>query len=180
MKFIKLLLKRIYNHCFSRGFFSYGKNNYISPPAYFLNKSLISLGSNIIIGRCSRIEVYPQSHNQQDPIIEIGENVNINWYCHVGAINKIIIRNNVLIGSNVCIIDHFHGKSDNLDSSPLTRPLYSKGQILIEENCWIGENVVILPNITVGRNSIVGANSVVTKDIPPFSVYAGNPARKIK
>jgi len=45
---------------------------------------------------------------------------------------------------------------------------------------WIGENVCVLPNVRIGRNSIIGANSVVIKDVPPYSVVAGNPVKLIK
>lgn len=55
-----------------------------------------------------------------------------------------------------------------------------KGTIILEENCWVGAGVIILPNITIGASSIVGAGSVVTKNVPPYSVVAGNPARIIR
>ena len=53
------------------------------------------------------------------------------------------------------------------------------GKIVIKDNCFIGMNSVILPGVTIGPNSIVGAGSTVTKDIPPNSVFAGNPAHMI-
>lgn len=49
--------------------------------------------------------------------------------------------------------------------------------IIIKDNCFIGINSIILPNITIGPNSVIGAGSVVTKDVPPNSIYAGNPAK---
>lgn len=52
--------------------------------------------------------------------------------------------------------------------------------IVIEEDCWLGGNVVILPGVRIGRGSTVGAGSVVTKDVPPFVVVAGNPARILR
>ena len=51
--------------------------------------------------------------------------------------------------------------------------------IIIKDNCFIGINAIILPNVTIGPNSVIGAGSVVTKDVPPNSVYAGNPAKLI-
>jgi acetyltransferase-like isoleucine patch superfamily enzyme len=53
------------------------------------------------------------------------------------------------------------------------------GKIDIRDNCYIGVNATILPNVTIGPNSVVGACSVVTKDVPPETVVAGNPARPI-
>lgn len=58
-------------------------------------------------------------------------------------------------------------------------PEYSR-PVVVEEDCWLGINVVICPGVTVGRGSVVGANSVVTSNVPPYSVIAGTPARLIK
>ena len=52
--------------------------------------------------------------------------------------------------------------------------------ILIEENVWLGEHVSVLPNVTIGKSSIISTGSVVTKDIPPFSIAVGIPAKVIK
>lgn len=62
-------------------------------------------------------------------------------------------------------------------------PKYSRvrkfGKIIVKNNCFIGLNAIILPNIIIGPNSIVAAGSIVTKDVPPNSVVAGNPAKII-
>lgn len=116
------------------------------------------------------------------PELIIGDNVSFNFRCHVGCINRIVIGDNVLIGSNVLITDHSHGYNNSIDiNTPAKdRDLYSKGPVVIEDNVWLGENVCVLPNVTIGRNSIIGANSVVTKDIPANCIAAGNPARVIR
>lgn len=54
------------------------------------------------------------------------------------------------------------------------------GDIIIKDYVWIGANVFINPGVTIGENSVVGANSVVTKDVPPFSIYGGVPAKLIR
>ncbi len=54
------------------------------------------------------------------------------------------------------------------------------GGVIIEDDCWIGAGAIILNGITIGKGSVVGAGSVVTKDVPPYTIVAGNPARKIK
>ena len=63
---------------------------------------------------------------------------------------------------------------------PQKRELSSKGIIKIGDNVWIGDKATILSNVSIGDGSIVAANSVVTKNVPPYSVVAGNPARVIK
>ena len=51
--------------------------------------------------------------------------------------------------------------------------------MIIEDNVHIGENCVIMPGVTIGHNSVVSANSVIVKDIPPYSIVAGNPGKLI-
>lgn len=130
-----------------------------------------------------RIECWDRyEENKYAPIVSIGKNVCFNFRCHIGAINRIEIGDNVLIGSNVLITDHSHGLNDGSDIRvcPAKRKLHSKGPVIIEDNVWIGENVCVLPNVKIGYNSIIGANSVVTRDVPPYSVVVGNPAQIIK
>ena len=120
-----------------------------------------------------------------NPEIKIDEGTTIGEYAHITSTNKIIISKNVMIGKFVTISDNSHGNTARishleLTKNPKDRKLYSKGPILINDNVWIGDKVSILPNVTIGESSIIGANSVVTKNVPPFSVYAGNPAKKIK
>lgn len=55
-----------------------------------------------------------------------------------------------------------------------------RGNIIIEDNVWIGEGCVILPNVKIGQNSVIGANTVVTKDVPRNSIVVGNPGRVIR
>ncbi len=57
---------------------------------------------------------------------------------------------------------------------------HSRGGVIIEDDCWIGAGAIILNGITIGKGSVVGAGSVVTKDVPPYTIVAGNPAHKIK
>jgi len=109
----------------------------------------------------------------------------INDYVHIGAINSVTIGNNVLIASKVFISDHNHGfygidgKHDHPDTIPKDREL-SCAPVVIGDNVWIGEFVSVLPGVTIGDGSIIGSMSVVTKNIPPYSIAIGSPAKVIK
>lgn len=77
------------------------------------------------------------------------------------------------------ITDHSHGYED-VTSPILPQKLISKGPVIIEDDCWLGFNCEVLSGVHIGKHSIVAARAVVTKDIPPYSIVAGNPARVIK
>jgi acetyltransferase-like isoleucine patch superfamily enzyme len=115
------------------------------------------------------------------PSISIGSDVSLGEFNHITAINSISIGDGVLTGRWVTISDNAHGNlDDDTALMPSERDLYSKGSVTIEDNVWIGDKVTILPNVRIGEGSVIGANSVVTKDIPPFCVAAGNPAKIIR
>jgi acetyltransferase-like isoleucine patch superfamily enzyme len=93
--------------------------------------------------------------------------------CYMNGYNGIKIAKNVIFASGVKLI------STNHDVKTRNNPVISD-PIIIEENVWLGANVIVLPGIRIGKNSIVGAGSVVTKDILKNIIVAGNPAKKIK
>jgi acetyltransferase-like isoleucine patch superfamily enzyme len=159
-----------------------GDNNYISCPIYLIGDKNISIGEHFVAFARLRIEAHVRYKGQNfSPKIVIGNNVSVNYDCHIGCIEKIIIGNNVLIASRVFITDHFHGDttSGTMKLPPAKRDLVSKGPVLIEDNRWIGKGV-IMPNVTIGENSIIGANSVVNKSVAKNTVVAGVPAVFIK
>lgn len=86
------------------------------------------------------------------------------------APNKIFIGNNVAITAGVKILTHY------LDPSRKGR-IFRIGEVHIEDDVFIGVNVIICNSVTIGKGAIVGAGSVVTKNIPPYQVWAGNPAK---
>jgi acetyltransferase-like isoleucine patch superfamily enzyme len=143
----------------------------------------ISIGDNFIAHDRNRIEAISKNGSARfNPKIQIGDNVIMNYGCHIGAINFIKIGNNVLLASNIYISDHDHGHTNYEDMRlpPVCRNIVSKGPVIIEDDVWVGEGVAILGNVTIGKNSIIAAHAVVTKDVPPFSVVAGVPAKVIK
>ena len=114
--------------------------------------------------------------------LSIGSHCSIGAYCHISAFNYISIGNHVLIGKWVSIVDNDHGKTDyeNLSSPPLERKIFSKGSIVIGDKVWVGDKATILSGVTIGEGAVIAANAVVTKDVPAYTVVAGNPARIVK
>lgn len=152
-------------------------------PVEIRGKQHIDFGIGLSLGRGCKIEAYP--YINKGTIIKFGKNVGINDYLHLTGINSVIIGDNVLVAGKVYISDSNHGNygGDDYDSDPETivgkRTLSSK-PIIIEDNVWLGEGVAVLSGVRIGRCSIIGAHSVVTKDIPPFTIAVGSPAKPIK
>lgn len=94
----------------------------------------------------------------------------------------IIIGKNVSIAPNVVLIpDSNANNGDIINNYPYVKDkLTQKSKIVIHDEVWLGANVTILPGVTIGTCSIIGAGSVVTKDVEPYSIYAGIPAKKIR
>lgn len=116
------------------------------------------------------------------PKLVIGDDATLTDYIQISCANEIRIGNNVLIGQSVYISDNNHGNADIsvMDVPPMARKLTTKGPVIIGNNVWIGRCSTILSGVTIGDNAIIGANSVVTKDVPPYGVVAGSPAKLIK
>lgn len=93
---------------------------------------------------------------------------------YIQALNGIEVGKGSIVGPGVSMISANHSKEDLLKHEPAD-------PIVIEDDVWIGANVVLLPGVRIGKNSIVGAGAVVTKSFPKVNcVIAGNPAKVIK
>ena len=143
----------------------------------------VHIGSDTIIGHSSILGCWSNYGNEKyNPYIKLGNHCRIGEYCHISACEKVIIVDGVLTGRYVYISDNNHGNSElsTLQELPYKRKLYSKGGVTIGNNVWIGDKVAILSGVKIGEGAIIAANAVVTKDVPPYSVVGGIPAKIIK
>lgn len=108
--------------------------------------------------------------------IEVGKNFFANYNCTILDVAKVKIGDNCQMAPNVAIYTAGH------PVHPVSRnSAYEYGkEITIGDNVWIGGNTVICPDVHIGNNVVIGAGSVVTKDIPDWSIAAGNPCRVIR
>lgn len=128
-----------------------------------------------VVGSRTVIEDFACINNGMGDII-IGDN------CTIGLGNTLIapvtIGNNVILAQNICLSGLNHGYEDI--NIPIRFQKCTTAQITVEDDCWIGSNSVITAGVTIGRHSVVAAGSVVIRDVPPFSVVGGNPARLLR
>ena len=144
----------------------------------------LSIGERSNIGRCAWI----WCHDNEDTgacesggrgALVIGERVAIGHRFHADCYEKVEIGNDCLLADDILILTSNHGTNPELDGSYVKQP-FTVNNVTIEEGCWIGSRVTILPRVKLGKKSIIGANSVVSKDIPPYSMAVGIPAKVIK
>jgi acetyltransferase-like isoleucine patch superfamily enzyme len=139
----------------------------------------MSFGKSVVIQKDCWLNI--AFHNPvKGPMIVIDEGTNIGRRCIISAANRIFIGKFVLIAPNVFIADTHH------EYQRIGIPIMYQGitthtdRITIGDEAWIGINTVIMGNVTVGKHSVIGANSVVNRDVPDYSVAAGNPAKIVK
>lgn len=112
--------------------------------------------------------------------IDYGKPVTIGKGCFIQQCCTFFGRGGIEIGDDVFIGPKCNLITINHDVNPDNRSATYGKPIKIEDKVWLGINATILPGVTLGYGCIVGANSVVTKDVPPMTIVAGNPARIIK
>lgn len=151
---------RLINKLFLRrirlvGFKSVGKNVIISEKSSFFKKKNISIGNNVYIG------------------------VNANF---ISSNADIHIGSHIMFGPNVTLITGSHRYNYVGKYLINVKDKLSKNDedIFIENDVWIGTSSIILKGVKIGRGSIIGAGSIVTKDVLPYSIVGGNPAKHIK
>ena len=171
------LINKIFNHL--RGWLYIDKSATVGKNLKIIGRNDIRFGISCGLGNSCRIEAHARYLEQVfSPCITFGNNCSFGDYLHIGSISKITIGNNVLAGSNILIIDHYHGNIFNVGKEDFTPPalreLISHGDINIGNNVLIGDGVRIFSGADIGDGCILAADSVVSKKIPPFSLCTGH------
>ena len=182
-KFIYRIYKSIYTLFIHYLVKQCGKNLKVVPNIKIIGGDCISIGNNVIIRKHSIIAAQIKYHKQKfRPNIIIEDNVDLGESCFITSISNISIGKGTTTGRLVTITDNAHGTTTLKDMKKYIpdRIVVSKGPVHIGKNVWIGDKVTILPNVTIGDGAIIGANAVVSKDIPPYCIAIGIPAKVIK
>ena len=158
---------------------------------WFVNPFIHKKGKGAIVRRYARMDVFP--FNRFDlgelSVVEDFATVNngvgdviIGNRVQIGIGNVLIgpvtIADNVIIAQNVVMSGLNHGYED--PAIPIGQQKCTTAEIYVGADSWIGANAVITAGVRIGEHAVVAGGSVVTKNVPPFSVVAGNPARVIK
>lgn len=158
---------------------------------WFVNPFYHHKGKNSLIRRRTRMDVLPFNHfhlgdnstiedfsviNNGVGDIYIGDRTRIGLGCTL--IGPVKIGNDVGVAQGVVLTGLNHNYEDV--TMPISKQGVSTAPIVVEDEVWLGANCVILAGTTIGKHSIVAAGSVITKNVPPYSLAFGNPARVIR
>lgn len=138
----------------------------------------VVFGDGVTIGRA--VSIRPSSyygHTRGEGLV-VGAGSAIGALSWIGASGHVTIGTDVLIGPRVTILPENH-VFQSVDQTIKSQGV-ARARVVIEEDCWIGSGAVILAGVRIGRGSIVAAGAVVAKDVPPFTIVGGVPARVIK
>lgn len=133
-----------------------------------LSSEGLSFGNNVTIGR--GVLIRPSSYYGGDlgKGLVLGDNSSIGPYGYVGCSGRIVIGKNVMFGPKCSLFAENHNFSDTSVAIKF-QGVEQKG-IVVEDDCWIGSNVVILDGVTIGKGSVIGAGTLVCKDVPAYSI----------
>ncbi len=132
--------------------------------------------------RVQCIDYFQPTDQHFKPRLILHDHVVVQAMCHIGCIDRVEIGEWSTMGARCYITDHTHGGTsrEELLLPPRKRPLVSRGPVKIGKYVHLGEGVCVMPGVTIGDYSVIGAGAVVTRDIPPFSIAVGSPAKVIK
>ena len=158
-----------------------GARSMLYRPILVANPRHIKIGSRTAIRDHARLEVLMRPGVDWQPILKIGNNVNIEQGVHIVCHCDVTIEDNVSITPYCVIVDtvHPYDPPDHLTKIGARLPQL-RSHVRIGRGTFIGAHAIIMPNVTIGEQCVVGAGSVVTKDVAPYTVVAGVPAQAVK
>ncbi len=169
--FINMRNKLVFGH--------YGRKVHWDAGIIFESPYNISVGDKCRIKRGVEIYADPWGDDKDKITLKIGNNVSINEGTFINAHNYVEIGDGTLLGKRVLLADTKHNFKDPTKSVK-ENPVSLEDPIIIGEGCGIGFNAFIFPGVTLGKHSIVSANAVVVRDVPAYSIVAGNPAKVVR
>jgi acetyltransferase-like isoleucine patch superfamily enzyme len=132
------------------------------------NQGRLSIGSHVLL---RSVNVPVELCTGAEGYLQIGDDVRLNYGVSIAAEREVIIGDRTRIGPYVMIVDTDFHDLHHRGERPVPRP------VIIEPDVWIGAKASVLRGVRVGRGAVIGVGAVVTRDVPPFAIVAGVPAR---
>lgn len=134
------------------------------------NGGRLEIGNDVLL---RSVNVPVELCTGPEGVLRIGNGVRLNYGVSISAVRSVTIGDRVRVGPYVMIVDSDFHDPYQRGVRPAPRPVY------IEDDVWIGAKASVLRGVRIGRGSIVGTAAVVTRDVPPFTIVAGVPARPV-
>ena len=143
-----------------------------------LSRDGVRFGDQVVLGAFSMVRPSGYYTRELGVGLVVGDRSSVGPYGYLGCSGGIVIGDDVMFGPAVRVFAEDHNfaagpgtiRSQHVTWDPVT----------IEDDCWLGSGVTVTSGVTIGRGTVIGAGSVVTRDIPPYSVAAGSPARILR
>ncbi len=149
-----------------------GEDCVFEPGVLVFHPENVSLGRNVYVGHGTILKGYHKNE------LRIGDQAWIGQQCFFHAAGGLTIGARVGIAPCVKILTSQHEEAGR--ETPVLFSPIAFAPVVVEEDADVGIGAIVLPGVTIGRGAIVGAGAVVTRDVPPFAVVAGNPARVLR
>lgn len=176
----RLWLERMRRQVHPERFASFGEGSIIVPPAIVNCPHRIHIGRGVTIHERCWFSVYDHYQGRDhDPWLRIGDRVLLHRDTYISCVGQIDIEDDVISGPNVLISDSYH-EYENPHLTIREQPMAEPKAVRVCKGSLIGANALITMGVTVGEHTFIGAGAVVTRDLPPFSVAVGNPARVVR
>lgn len=129
--------------------------------------------------KAANVRIHPTASFRCGHNIQLGKNSHINQYCCIWSSpnSKIVLGDNLLMGPGAKMFSSNHGTAK---ARAMNQQEWVEKDIIVGNDVWIGANTVIVPGVKIGDGVIVAAGAVVTKDVEPYSIVGGVPAKAIK
>jgi len=145
----------------------------------------VKLGENVKLAKF--INLYGCSigdHTKIGTFVEVQKNARIGKYCkiqsHTFICEGVTVEDDVFIGHGVTFVNDKYPRATNGNGDLQSEADWKVAPTIVKKGASIGSGATILCNVTIGEQAIIGSGSVVTRDVPPYTIVAGNPAKIIR
>lgn len=139
-------------------------------------QKLRAVCGKLLLAKCGK-EVNIEKNANFAYAVELGDYSGLGINCTISG--RTLIGAHVMMGPDVCILTKNH-RFDRIDIPMDQQGMSNEKPVTICDDVWIGTRVIILPGVTIGTGAVIGAGAVVTKDVPPYAIVGGAPAKLLK
>lgn len=145
---------------------------------HWIYRRIFKIKGKMLIGH--NVEIW-STHFQNNWNLKVGDNVNLDSNVFIDLTGKVIFEGETVVSRGAMLYSHYHKYEEGKPGKSSGQSPYVPVTLTIHRGVWIGASSIVLPKcVDIGEGSIIASGAVVTKDVPPYTVVAGNPARVIK